>query len=125
VSHVLQWNTNVSDFNAASNSSGLNLTVWFVIVGTDNIKLHAVAHESSGWLQFSSICLRRPCIALPGTKVNVLVLGRSGAAPARPGLSIPDGSANPRLQTDDTQNLREDCGLREVGHPMRVSFFAC
>jgi hypothetical protein len=83
-----------------------------VIVGTDNIKLHAVAHESSGWLQFSSICLRRPCIALPGTKVNVLVLGRSGAAPARPGLSIPHGSANPRLQTDDTQNLREDCGLR-------------
>jgi len=81
-----------------------------VIVGTDNIKLHAVAHEFSGWLQFSSICLRLPCIAPPGTKVNVLLLGRSGAAPARPGLSIPDGSANPRPQTDTPRALGKIAG---------------
>src|ERR1700730_16594742 len=28
VSHVLQWNTNAPDFNASSNSSWLNGTVW-------------------------------------------------------------------------------------------------
>jgi len=33
VSQVLQWNTNVPDFNAASNSSRVNLTVWLWFFG--------------------------------------------------------------------------------------------
>jgi hypothetical protein len=32
-SHVLQWNTNAPDFNASSNSSWLNATVWLWLFG--------------------------------------------------------------------------------------------
>ncbi len=33
MSHVLQWNTNVPDFNDASNSPCVNLTVWLWLFG--------------------------------------------------------------------------------------------
>jgi hypothetical protein len=47
VSHVLQWKTNVPDFNTSSNSSSLKVTVLVVVVWTDDLKIQAVAHKPS------------------------------------------------------------------------------
>jgi hypothetical protein len=46
VSHVLQWKTNVPDFNASSNSSWLNVTVWLWSFGQTISKSMRLLTES-------------------------------------------------------------------------------
>src|SRR5665647_19581 len=76
VSHVLQWNTSVSDFSASSNSSWLNVTVWLWLLG------HTISNSRRSLMGPPAACESSSIVALLPRAPNEHLDGSASPRPA-------------------------------------------
>ena len=114
-SHVLQWNTNAPDFNASSNSSWLNATVWLWLFG------QTISNSNRSLINppAASRTERPPARAMrPRVRLRAVLSTLDGSANPRL-LQIPGGAAMTRMATALARRPVPAVGSAGIGrHPL-------